>query len=144
MTREGQGTSYTLGTARGRLWVHPCWRPQGNQTPRSTQRGQGGYCSMGPSSCLPRHLRTPTRLSTKAAEECYRMPLCTAIPRPVRVCAQLVHKACFGGNQDESLGGRKRPQQPIARIFVLFNAFYWELHIPCKIAGWGFWFGGFF
>lgn len=44
------------------------------------------------------------------------------------------------------LGGRKMPQQAIAHIFVLLNAFYCELYIPCKISGWvfglGFFFGG--
>lgn len=90
VTCKGQDTRHTADDqdmACGMLRVHPCWRPQGNQAPCSTRRGQEGYFSMGPSSCLPRHLWTPTCLSTNAAEECYCVLLHTVIPRPVRVCA---------------------------------------------------------
>lgn len=112
--QTGLGNANNLWGPAQETW---CWRaglgpwsslgPSLLEAPREPSllqhpKRSGNYRSMVSSSCLPWHLPTATRLSIREGKESYCMPLHSTIPQPMCVCAQLVHRTCSGGNQDES------------------------------------------
>lgn len=61
---------------------------------------------------------TPSNSNTREAKESYCMPLHTTNPHCMYVCAQLVHRNCSGGNQDESQTDSETEKGPNRQLLV--------------------------
>lgn len=114
VTHEGQHTRHTAeeqDSGHGVLWVHPCWRPQGSSASCSTQRGQEATgLWYHPAAC---HNIFQQRHQRSQGE-----PLHTTSPQRMYVCAQLVHRNCSGGNQDESQTDLETEKSPNRQLLA--------------------------